>query len=185
MLDVNVNRRGGRQIELERFLIAVAELRETFAVWFRPFVAGAKQAARIFKERAVEGTWRAIGGILTAARCFIVMIDRQDFRSLLLRLLDLVVGGDRRGKLRIAGDAVAQPLLARGDGIPDLGIEQRGLNSDEGFAAVLNAEEVFAHAARVFKTAGGECIKKNFAAVQHTEQVRHLAVTHRGELIGR
>ena len=113
------------------------------------------------------------------------MIDRQDFRSLLLRLLDLVVGGDRRGKLRIAGDAVAQPLLARGDGIPDLGIEQRGLDSDEGFAAVLNAEEVFAHAARVFKTAGGECVKKNFATVQHIEQVRHLAVTHRGELIGR
>src|SRR5262249_28624602 len=43
-----------KELELERFLVAVPKFRKSLAVWFRHFVAMTQDTARKLKQRAVE-----------------------------------------------------------------------------------------------------------------------------------
>ena len=74
------------EVQLQRLAIAVAELRETFAVWFRALIAGPQDAPRIFEQGAVESARRAIAGTRAAAESFEVIIDRQNLGRFFLRL---------------------------------------------------------------------------------------------------
>ena len=184
LLDIVVDGLGREQIQLERFAIAIAKFREAFAIRFRPLIAGAEEPPRIFEERAVERSRCAVSGACAPAGYLEVMINWQDFRGLGLRLLDLVVRADGGLPLRISRDAIAQLLLARDDRTPDLRVEERRLNAIESFPAVLNSEEIFADAPRVFESACGKGGEKYLAPVQQAKQVRHLVVAHIGEFVG-
>ena len=87
LLDIFVDRFAGEEVQLERLAVAVAELRETFAVWFRPLIAGAQDAPRILEQGAVESARRAISGARAAAESLEVIIDRQDLGGFFLRFL--------------------------------------------------------------------------------------------------
>jgi hypothetical protein len=85
----------GKEIELERLLVAVAKFGKPFAVWLRHFVGGTQETAGVFKERAVEGARRTVGRCLPSAEALEVIVNREDFRGRFLRLLDSIVRGKR------------------------------------------------------------------------------------------
>src|SRR4051812_44240094 len=111
-----MHRLGREQIELERFLVAVAEFREAFAVWLRAFLGSPDYAARILEQIAVERPRRPIARALPAAEGFEVIVDRRHFRGCFLRLLDTIVRSEAGLELRVCAHRVAQcffPLLDR------------------------------------------------------------------------
>src|SRR6202011_2704156 len=114
-----VDRLSAEEVELERFLVAVAKLREAFPIGFWPFVAGAEKATRIFEQRAVESTRCAIGSDGPPARLLEVVIDGQNFCSRILRFLDAIVSGEGALPLRVGLDLVAKFLFARFDRTPN------------------------------------------------------------------
>src|SRR6059036_2246443 len=114
-----MDRFAGEEVELEGFAVAIAELGEAFAIRLGPLIAGAEQAARVFKESAVEGDGRAVAGGGAAAGGLEVMIDLDDGRGLGLGLLDALVGGVHGSEFRIGENADAKFSLAADDGTPD------------------------------------------------------------------
>src|SRR5205085_7812244 len=112
--------------EIERFLVAVAGFGETFAIRLRTFLRGAHDAARIFEERAVERSGRAITRALSAAESFKIAVGRQHFRDRLLGLLDPIVASQGGLELWISLHRVAQGFLPLLDQTPVRRVEERG-----------------------------------------------------------